>query len=117
MRLLAQSESKRRPHRPAGHRSPRPGPKYGALCSRVAIRSAAGAVHRSVPTSLAELIEQGFIKSLADGWSVRSWSGCDRCLPQQSIVHIILVPLGMASIFGAAVGQYPAEPDLVLIIE
>src|SRR5947209_18927786 len=65
-----------------------------------------------------ELVEQRFVEPLAD--PVRLWPFG----PRSRMVHIldrqielIFVPFGIAAILGAAVGQHPTEPDVVVVVD
>ena len=65
-----------------------------------------------------ELIEHCFVEALANAVGLRAprfGPGMVDILDRQ--VQLVLVVLGVATIFGAAIGQHPAERDLVLVEE
>src|SRR5512132_1548558 len=65
-----------------------------------------------------ELVQHGLVEALADPIRLRALGlgpTVVDILDRQ--VELVLVPLGVAAVFAAAVGQHPAERDAVLLIE
>ena len=65
-----------------------------------------------------KLVEHGAVETLADAVRLRALGlGAAVVDVLDGQVELVLVALGTAAIFGTAIRQHPAEPDLVLIAE